>query len=365
MHLSWVELVDVRCYPELTFRPTSGINVLIGANGSGKTTVLEGIGYLSTLRSFRKTPDASLVRLGADTAVLRGGFEQPAGETKVEVEIPVSGRRRVLLNGKRPLRLAAVTQAVPVVAFLPDDLDLVKGADGVRRRYLDDLGSQLTPQYGAALAEFEKTLKQRNALLRSEGRHADPMTLQVLDERLCTTSGELWAERSDLVAAVAPILEEAHAEVAGAGEPLAIRHVPAVGGAERAFDPEETPQLLGEALQQRRTRELEQRTTTVGPHRDVVRLRLGERNTRHEASQGEQRSVAISLRIAAFQLVEQRTGVTPVLLLDDVFSELDLARTGALVDMLPTGQILVTTTREDEVPIQGERWVVRNGSVER
>lgn len=363
MHLSWVELTDLRCYTQIRFQPTDGINVLIGANGAGKTTVLEGIAYLSSLRSFRKTPDAALIRSGADRAVLRGGFDKPAGETTVEVEIPAAGRRRILLNAKRPARLSVIASEVPVVAFLPDDLELVKGADGVRRRYLDELGAQLTPQYGAALADYDKTLKQRNALLRNEGRHADPMTLQVLDDGLCTAAGALWGERVRLVDALAPILGEAHERVAGGGQ-LHLDHTPATGsdGAE-GFDPDVTPKLLGEGLLRRRVRELEQRTTTLGPHRDAVGLRLDGRSVRTQASQGEQRSVAVALRVASFQLVERRSGTPPVLLLDDVFSELDLVRTRALVEMLPRGQVLVTTTREDEVPIQGARWQVRAGGV--
>lgn len=363
MHLSWVELLDVRCYEELTFRPTPGINVLIGNNGAGKTTVLEGIGYLSSLRSFRKTPDAALVRSGSDGAVLRGGFEKEAGETRIEVELPATGRRRVLLNGKRPPRLSAVAAEVPVIAFLPDDLELVKGADGVRRRYLDELGSQISPQYGAALSEYDKTLKQRNALLRNEGRHADPMTLQVLDDRLSLTAAALWAERTRLIDALEPSLHDAHRRVAGISEDLRLTHVPAVGERSGPFDPVLTPKQLSEGLLHRRARELEQRTTTLGPHRDSVTLSLGVRDARSQASQGEQRSVAVALRVAAFQHVEERVGNPPVLLLDDVFSELDLERTRALVEMLPMGQILVTTTREDEVPIHGARWVVSEGSI--
>lgn len=204
MHLTWLELRDVRVYAELDFAPTPGLNVLVGPNGAGKTTILEAIAYMSGLRSFRGTPDASLIRTGATAAVVRGGFLGEAGETRVEVEIPASGRRRVLLNGKRPARLAEVASSIPVVAFLPDDLDLVKESSGIRRRYLDDLGAQLAPGYGAAVSDYEKTLRQRNALLRRDGPMTDPMSLEVWDQRLVEAAVVLWAERVRLVEKLAP-----------------------------------------------------------------------------------------------------------------------------------------------------------------
>jgi DNA replication and repair protein RecF len=364
MHVGWLELRDFRSYPALRFEPDPGINVLVGGNGAGKTTVLEAVAYLSGLRSFRRTPDNALVRIGAEGAVLRGGFAKAAGETRIEVELPLRGRRRVLLNGKRPPRLAAVAHEVPVVAFLPDDLDLVKDSSSIRRRYLDDLGVHLAPGYGAAVAEYEQTLKQRNALLRNHGPMTDPVTLEVWDERLAATAAVLWTERLSLVERLGPNLAAAYEAVAEGAHVLAVRLRPSTGdegpsdGSGNDLD-----RRLRDALVQRRRRELEQRTTTVGPHRDEVLLLLGDRDTRTQASQGEQRSVAVALRVAAYQLLEQRHGHPPVLLLDDVFSELDLARTAAVVEMLPKGQVLVTTTREDEVPVSGRRWDVSEGSI--
>lgn len=365
MHLSWLELRDFRVYPELAFRPEPGINVLVGPNGAGKTSVLEAVSYLSGLRSFRRTPDASLVRTGAGDAVVRGGFEKEAGETRVAVELPVSGRRRVLLNGKRPKRLADVAVAVPVVAFLPDDLELVKASAGTRRRYLDDLGTHLAPAYGAAVADYEQVLKQRNALLRREGPATDPLSLEVWDERLVAAAVALWDERSRLADRLDPTLRESYEAVAGSGEPLEVCLFPAWGDPGTAtFAAEAASTRLLAALLARRRRELEQRTTTVGPHRDDVVLRLGRRDARNQASQGEQRSVAVALRVAAYRLLRDRHGYPPILLLDDVFSELDLVRTAAVIDMLPRGQVLVTTTRDDEVPVSGRRWDVRDGRVD-
>ncbi len=364
MQLTWLELTDLRLYGSATFHPDPGMNVLVGPNGAGKTTVLESVAYLSTLASFRGVPDASLIRSGASGAIVRGGFAKPAGETRVEVEIPASGRRRVLVNGKRPVRLSEVASLVPVVAFLPDDLDLVKESAGVRRRYLDDLGMALAPGYGAARDDYERALRQRNALLRADGAYSDPVTLEALDQRLTQAAAALWVARRDLADRLAPVLAAAHQGVAGDGAALSLTFHPAwgeEGGGAGDFDAAGAARVLLAELARRRRRELEQRTTTVGPHRDDVGLWLGDRDARTRASQGEQRSVALAMRVASYRMLHDRHGFPPVLLLDDVFSELDLRRTRAVAEMLPVGQVFVTTTRDDEVPVKGRRWDVTGG----
>lgn len=191
----------------------------------------------------------------------------------------------------------------------------------------------------------------------------DEVTLEVWDYRLSTAAAALWRERLLLVERLSPRLDEAHATVAGGAARLTATLLPSWGNVEPDLASEDMAAQLRRTLLERRRRELEQRTTTAGPHRDEIHVQLGARDTRAQASQGEQRSVAVSLRVAAYQLLEERHGHPPVLLLDDVFSELDLARTSAVVDMLPRGQVLVTTTREDEVPVSGRRWDVNGGEV--
>ncbi len=358
MHISWLELRDFRSYGSLEFQPDPGLNVLIGDNGAGKTNVLEAIGYLSRLGSFRGAPDGALIRTGAPAAVVRGGVRRQSGELRVEVELPAEGRRRIQVNGKRPRRLADVAAEVPLVAFLPDDLDVVKRGPGLRRDYVDEVAGHISPTAGADRAEYEKVLRQRNRLLRDAGAHTDPVALGVWDEQLAAVGGRLVAARVATLERLVPHLQAGYAAVAGAAAP----RITAGYEAWWLGDTDPVAALVA-ALGQRRRRDMDQRTTTVGPHRDDVTLRLGERASRTHASQGEQRSLALALRIAAFTLLEARHGRPPILLLDDVFSELDAGRSAGVIDLLPGGQVFVTSARDDDVPLAGQRWSVAAGGI--
>ncbi len=365
MHLAWLELRDFRSYEHLDFRPDPGVNVLVGRNGAGKTNVLEAIGYLSALRSFRGAPDAALIRFGASAGIVRGGFERAAGEARVEIEIPEGARRRVLFNGKRPQRFAAVAQDVPLVAFLPDDLELLKGGPGGRRRYVDDLIARLHPSAGADLSEYEKALRQRNSLLRTEGPAADALTVDVWDERLADLGSRVFTHRLRLLDRIAPVLADAYRTVGGT-EDLTFTYTTQWSGSagpDTSRDPGDHVDALRDALASRRARDLDQRTTTLGPHRDDPGIRIDRRDARTQASQGEQRSAALGLRIAAYRALESRHDRAPLLLLDDVFSELDPQRAGGVLQLLPKGQVFVTTARDDEVPVSGRRWSVYDGTV--
>ena len=361
MHLSWLELRDFRCYESLEFRPDPGVNVLVGDNGMGKTSVLEAIGYAGTLRSFRSVQDEALVRDGASSAVLRAGVGGGATETTVECEIPARGRKTVLLNGKRPSRMRDVMGSVLVVAFMPDDLDIVKRGPAIRRDYLDDLSASLWPQASADLSEYERALKQRNTLLRQGGRETDVVTLEVWDERLASAGAGVLSHRRAVAKELQPHLVDAYDVVGGSGD-LAWAYR-STWGSEDAYSPEDLVAALVDALEQRRGKDMEVRTTTAGPHRDEPDLLLDGRSTRTRASQGEQRTVALALRIGAHRLIEDLRDTSPILLLDDVFSELDHDRASRVLSLIPSGQVFVTTARDDEVPIAGTRWSVKDGTV--
>ncbi len=337
------------------------MNVLVGENAAGKTSVLEAVGYLGMMKSFRSVPDAALVRVGADAAVIRGGVAGGATELTVEVELPHSGRRTVLANAKRPKRLRDMLLAVPVVAFLPDDLDVIKRSPARRRDYLDDLASRLWPQAVADLSDYDKALRQRNALLKHGGRSTDVYTLDALDLRLSDAGARVLNHRRSVATELQDPLMHAYQVVGGSGVlRWAYR---SSWGSEGASGIEALALALRTALSEKRSKDLEIRTTTVGPHRDEPELLLDGRSTRIRASQGEQRTVALALRVGAYRLIEEIRDQTPILLLDDVFSELDAKRAARVLSLMPDGQVFVTTAREDEVPAAGRRWSVRNGEI--
>ena len=366
MILSWLELQSYRSYEAITWHPDAGLNVLIGRNGAGKTNILESIAYLSSLKSFRGAPDAALVMAGEDAAVVRGGFLHAAGELRVEVELPAAGRRRVLVNGKRPQRFSDVAATVPLVAFLPDDLDLVKRGPAGRRDFLDDLGSRLAPTVGADLTEYERVVRQRNRLLREEGPGADPVVLSTLDDQVASIGARVLVNRLQLIHTLAPLLQSSYERIGGSGM-LEVAYRIGWDDDEDATTThrsvDEWGTALVEALRRRRVRDMEQRTTTAGPHRDDPGLRLEGRDVRVQASQGEQRSVALSMRLASYATLERRHDQPPLLLLDDVLSELDGGRAEAVIELLPRGQVFVTSAREDEVPLAGRRWRVERGAL--
>lgn len=361
MRLTWLELTDFRPYEFLRFDPDEGVNILVGENGAGKTSVLEAVGYLGMMRSPRGVPDTALIREGAPAAVLRGGIDGAATETEVACELPSEGRRTVLVNGKKPQRMRDVLLTVPIVAFIPDDLDVIKRGPGFRRDYLDDLSSRLWPQAGQDLTDYERSIRQRNALLRQEGRRTDQATLEVWDLRVADAGARVLLHRRNLAVALQPLLQEAYTIVGGEGSlTWAYR---STWGSEKAASFDELRDALTAVLEEKRPKDMDVRTTTVGPHRDEPNLLLDGRSTRTHASQGEQRTVALALRFGAYRIIEEERNHTPILLLDDVFSELDTERARRVVSLIDHGQVFVTTARDDEVPIRGRRWSVKDGSV--
>lgn len=354
MELSWIELERFRCYRSMRFEPASGLNVIVGDNGAGKTSLLEAVAYLGLLKSFRGTGDDALVAVGSERAIVRGEFSAAAGAVLVEVEIPVKGSRQIRVNGKRPRRYRDVLSQVPIVVFQPDDLDLVKRGPGLRRAYLDDLAAQMWPQASADQQAFERALRQRNALLRNEGRAADPVELEAFDEQVAAAGAAVYAHRTRLIEVVQPHLEESYRVVGGAGSVSWQYQTNWNAGGEEE---------LAAALSARRNRDFDQRTTTAGPHRDDPALRAAARPVRTMASQGEQRTVALTLRMAAHRTLATERPIRPMLLLDDVFSELDPVRSAGVAGLLHEGQVFVTTADDDEAAMDGTHWRVEAGDI--
>jgi len=359
-------LTDFRCYHSVQIAPAPGVTVIVGANGQGKTSLLEAVGWAATARSFRGAPDAVLVRAGAEQAVLRIDVEDGGRAQLLEAELRAQGRNRVRLNRHPVGRSRELLGLLRVTVFGPDDLQLVKGGPAERRGYLDDLLVAITPRYEAARADFERVLRQRNALLRQGMSGEDAAsTLAVFDEQLVRAGGELVRGRLGLVERLTEPVGAAYRALAGDGTEIGAGYeaewaegpVPPDGGA--------VEDLLRAALVAHRRRELERGMTLVGPHRDEWRLRVGELEARSHASQGEQRTLALALRLAGHRVCTDLVGQAPVLLLDDVFSELDPQRAEALVTYLPAGQTLLTTASSVPEGIRPERRLrVGDGRVE-
>ncbi len=365
MQLAHLWLTNFRAHEASEVEVSSGITVFAGGNAQGKTTVLEAVGWLARMSSFRRTPDSALVRVGCEQAIVRaeivpGHREPDVRPDLIEAEIAAAGRNRVLLN-RRPLpRARDLLGTLRVTVFAPDDLRLVKAGPAERRAELDELLVALSPRYDAVQADYERVLKHRNAWLRTWSRADDPATLDVWDEQLVRAGAELVRGRLKLLDRLAAPLGKAYGDVAGAPADVGGAYEPT--WADETLDEtrlDDVAPLLAEALRRSRSADLERRVTLVGPHRDDWRLSIDGLDARRFASQGEQRSLALAVRLAGHVVVADVIGEPPVLLLDDVFSELDELRATNLVAHLPIAQALVTTAGAIPPGLPAERvvWV--------
>jgi DNA replication and repair protein RecF len=332
-----LELTDFRIFPHACFTPErEGTTVITGANGTGKTSVLEALAYLGSRRSFRGAPPEAMVRGGAESAIVRAEIEGADSPVTVEAELRPAGRSRTQVNHKVKTARKDLAAAAPCTVFSPDDLALVSGAPRGRRDLLDDALGALDERGARAADDVERVLRQRGALLRQAAGRATPdidASLDVWDQRLAEASATLVSAREALTAALAELVGVAYAGLAGAvGEDLiSLTYASSWEGD------------LRDALAASRREDLRRAVNTVGPHRDDLVLQVEGREARTHASQGEQRCLALALRLGVHRLVCARTPLRPVLLLDDVFSELDPSRSRALVEELPAGQSIVTT----------------------
>jgi DNA replication and repair protein RecF len=334
-----LELVDFRNYVTGSFELHSGTTVVIGDNGQGKTNLAEALAFLATLTSFRSAPTDALIRASADTAIIRATIRQDDGrETLIEVELAAVGRNRVQVNRQKLARVRDLLGAVRVTVFSPDDLILVKGSPGDRRRFMDDTLVALATKYDAVRLEIDRIVRQRNTLLKqAAGRLTDEIevTLDVWDTKFAEIADQFGYARATLVARLNPMVQEAYEQLAGTPTPLDLY-----------YEPEWRSGGLAAALMRARPLDVRRGVSTIGPHRDELRMTINGLPSRTHASQGEQRTLALALRLAGHRLVAERTGEAPVLVLDDVLSELDDHRATALLGHLPAGQVVITTASE-------------------
>lgn len=379
MRLSHLSLADFRSYAGLELPLEAGVGVLVGPNGQGKTNIIEAIGYLANQGSHRVAQDAPLVRAGAERAVVRGAVWHEDRTALVELEINPGRSNRARLNRSPVNRPRDVLGYLRTVLFAPEDLALVKGDPAERRRFIDELLVARAPRYAGVRADYERALKQRNALLRSAsmvrraargaGQAADLSTLDVWDAHLAKAGAQLLAARIALLRALAPLVDKAYGTIAGhPGASLEYRPSCALESATSADDLEAA---LAAALAQSRPEEVERGVTLVGPHRDDLLLAIdygsGPLPAKGYASHGESWSFALAVKLAAYELLRS-DGIEPVLLLDDVFAELDSSRRAHLVSVASAAeQVLITAAVAADVPTElgGVRYTVTKGTVTR
>jgi len=343
LHRLW--LVNFRCFGELDLGFADGLTAVIGRNGQGKTSLLEAVGYLATLKSFRGVGSEALIRNGASEAIIRAEGTREDRNLLIEVEIASNGRSRTFINRQRLRRSRDLLGALRVSVFAPDDLEVVKGGPALRRQLLDDALVALQPSAHQLQADTDKVLRQRNTLLRQAGGRLSEdvaTTLEVWDDRLGELGAQLAVARTKLVSQLQPMVSGAYQTLAGDDAAITVDYVPSwATGA--TGDLAVAHEALSAALVASRRDDLRRGVTLVGPHRDDVALWVNGLSSRTQASQGEQRCLALALRLAVHHLVTDQTGSPPLLLLDDVFSELDPHRSQALLSALPAGQVLLST----------------------
>jgi DNA replication and repair protein RecF len=397
VYLQHLSLTDFRSYAQVDLSFEPGITVLLGANGIGKTNLMEAIGYLATLSSHRVSSDAPLLRFGADRALIRAKLVRGEQSTVLELEINGSRANRGRINRSNPVRSRDLLGICQTVLFAPEDLALVKGDPSNRRRFLDELLVSLMPRHAATRSDYDRVLKQRNALLKSarSGKFTagHEATLDVWDQHMARAGAELLHARLELVERLRPHLKNAYEQLTDGSKAAGVVYRSTllnqldddgaaaglgIDPAEPGLSAEDLGKLSVDELTDRyvqafaasRRRELERGISLMGPHRDELELVLGEAPAKGYASHGETWSMCLSLRLASYYVMldDTRTGGSaPILILDDVFAELDVQRRRKLAAIVSGAeQVLVTAAVDADIPeeLAGRRVKVIPGGID-
>jgi DNA replication and repair protein RecF len=370
VHLRRLQLTDVRSYDRADVEFATGVTVLIGPNAQGKTNLLEAIQRAATGGSHRVATDAPLVRSGADLGVIRLEVATDEGRRRtLELELGSSRRTRTRVDGQDVRRASDALGVLRVVLFAPEDVSIVRGDPSERRRFLDDLLAQRRPAFAAARSEYDRALRQRNQLLKqartlsASAREAATATLEVWTEQLVQHGTQLVAARIAAVRTLTGPVDRFYRDLADRPEPIGLRYRCSAGAiAEddaRVPDPAPIAAAMRERLREVATDELARGLTLVGPHRDDLELAIGSLPARSHSSQGEAWSLALALKLATYEVLAE-VGDRPIVLLDDVFAELDTTRRTRLAAACGRfDQVLVTAAVEEDVPLAGARIDVR------
>ncbi|MGV9860010.1 DNA replication/repair protein RecF [Gordonia sp. NPDC003425] len=361
-----LRLRDFRSWPDVELSLEPGPTVFTGRNGFGKTNLMEALYYLATLRSHRVSTDAPLVRSGTASATVTATVENAGRELTATLQINAEGSNKAWLNGSPARRPRELLGVLRTVLFAPEDLLLVRGDPGDRRRFIDELVAQRGPRWAAARADYDRVLRQRSALLKTAaaalrrgGRDGDSVisTLDVWDGQLADLGGQVTAARIEVLGELEPHFARSYASIAPHSRPATLRYRPAAGGdivpaAGDSPDAGRIAEQLLARLAELRSKEIERGLSLIGPHRDDIDIVLGDEVAKGYASHGESWSLALALRLGSVELI-RADGIEPVIMLDDVFAELDAARRRKLVEHTAGAeQLLITAAVADDIPTE-------------
>jgi DNA replication and repair protein RecF len=373
MHVISLTAVDFRSYSFVEINLEPGVTTFIGSNGQGKTNLVEAISYCSTLSSHRVSQDLPLVKADQPRAIVRTGVKYQDRTNWLEVEIWPSKTNKAKLNGSDCKKTKDILGILQTITFSPEDLILVKGDPGQRRYFLDELLVQKSSSYAGIKTDYEKVLKQRNALLKSAGparrNNLDSVlaTLDIWNEQLINFGSQIILARHQIINELLPYVSKSYAELASSSKALNITYLPNVSAENMTLT--DLVEAMKQKLQERQQDELDRGLTLVGPHRDDLEIMIGELPAKGYASHGESWSVALALRLASFDLLKATSPAgDPVLILDDVFAELDVARRNQLILRVKNmEQVLITAAVAEDVPkeLVGNKLYVNNGKVEK
>ena len=359
MHISHLSLKNFRSYSELELPLTPGITIFIGRNGEGKTNVVESILYLAFLSSHRTAGDLPLIKLGEQAAYIRARVQHPDREILIELEINAEKSNRARVNQNPTRSQKNLFGLIQCIYFSPEDMDLVRGDPSERRRFIDQILTLRSPRLAGVISDFERAVKQRNSLLKTRANHA---SLESWDQQVAKYGAEIIAARMILLQEFNPYFTKVYENIS-TDKPAHINYKCSIENPTTV--PEENYQKIIEKMADTRLQELERGLTLVGPHRDDLVLHLGEHLVKGYASHGESWSIALSLKLAAYELLVNE-GTKPILILDDVFSELDEGRRSQLIALAKSAdQTLITVAVEGDLPpeLHGTTRYVKNGSV--
>ena len=343
MYIKKLELHNFRNYEDLSVEFDPRVNLIVGENAQGKTNLIEGVSLTSMGRSFRVSKDSEMIRFGETQAFVHAEAEKALTDTKVDIMIDRGSRKFIKKDGSRLSKMSELMNNIIIVSFSPEDLRIVKDEPGKRRRFLDREISQIDPAYFRNLASYKKSLQQRNNALKED--RIDQDMLAVWDEQLTKYGAEIIQSRQTFVDKISGFSAAVQDRITEGKEKMEVVYRPNI----RFFaDKKEQEEAIRESLENHREMDLRMRTTFAGPHKDDIEFFINGIDVRKFGSQGQQRTCALSLKLASLDFIREETGEEGILLLDDVMSELDAGRREFLIRALRNNQIFITTTDLDQ-----------------